>query len=159
MQRDSQLRTSRIVTRDIVRIKADVWSIPRFSRSGHIAHHAFRPNSQAVAGAIHRASMYTRQNHGASTFIVKINAGLEIAKRYSNIIHNFVDELFQIEDRANLLGGPMELKEAVNVLDLRRISSRIRNGNCGSCRHRLAPVSDNNLHNWIVRSAFKTLFL
>jgi hypothetical protein len=72
--------------------------------------------------AMHFASMYAGHYHFVLLFVVQVDAGFHTTERPRHVIHDAVDELVKVQNRCDLLCGPLHPLQIFNEIGLHSAS-------------------------------------
>src|SRR5216684_1752211 len=137
MQRNRHFRECGLLAGGVILVLAYVGRIAHLAGGGHISHHAFLPNLQTVPLAMDAASVHARHYHLSAAFVMQVNARFQATKRTRNIVHNSVNKLIEVEDRADLLRSLLQSLQIFYLVAKQGTNrNKIVPEYSGSCGHR-----------------------
>ena len=120
--------------------------LPHIGRVAHlpggrdVAHHAFLAHLQPRSLAVQGAAMDAGHLQLAALFVVQIDGCFHAAECRGHVVHNFGDQLIEIEDGRNLLRPLLQFEQMLNLIELHGTDSgRVRNNGSWACSHGIQP--------------------
>ena len=114
-----------MLTGDIIFVLAHIWGIAHLAGGCDVADHAFLANLQTETLAVHGTAVDAAHHHFSASFVVKIDAAFQQAEGMGYVVHDVVDELIEVENRADLLRSLLQLLQAFYLA----VELRPRRGN------------------------------
>ena len=76
----------------------------------------------------------------AALFVVQIDGGFHAAEGRSHVVHNFGDQLIEVEDGRNLLRPLLQFEQMLDLIELHGADGgRLRNNGLWACGHGIQP--------------------
>src|ERR1700728_5139774 len=99
----------------VVIVYARVGGIAHLAGASDVADHAFLADLQTKTFLVDAATMHAVEHHLSARLVVQVDAGFKAAEGTGNVVHDVLDELIEIEDRSDLLGGFLQFLKFLNL--------------------------------------------